>query len=124
MSQGLSHLLPNAQYFGFSLCLIEDVVVRLDYDEHVVNADTEADEGKDGVHGRVGEAQEGAESHADDHSHSDTEKAGDGEVESDVDEVGVTEHDDRVDKHNQVTAGHEECVEEYGLATDLAKALG
>ena len=124
VSQGLPHLLSDTQYFGFTSCLVNDVVVRLNYHEHVVNPDTQADEGQDGVHGSVGEAQDGADPHTDDHAHGNTEEAGDGEIKSDMDEVGVAEHEDCVDEHDEVSASHEESIEENGLSTDLTETLG
>ena len=113
-------LLPDAEV----LPGLEDVVVRGDDHKHVVNANAEADEGQNGVHGRVGEAEEGAEAHGDDHSHRDTEEPGQGEVEPHVDEVHPAEHHDCVEEHDDVAPGHVERVKEDRLPAHVSEALG
>ena len=124
MSQSSPNLLPDGCGCSGGFDFIEDVVVRLNYDKHVIYANTQADEGQHGVHGGVREAEDGAEAHTDDHSHGDTEEARDGEIESHVDEVVVAEHEDRVDKHDEVTSSHEEGIKENRLPTDLTETLG
>ena len=76
------------------------------------------------MHGSVREAEKGADAHGDDHTHSNTEKTHDSEVESDMDKVEVTQHNNGVEEHDQVSTSHEECIKEDCFSTHFTKTLG
>ena len=76
------------------------------------------------MHGSVWESKQRTETHGYYHAHPDAEETGDSEVESDMDQVEVAEHDDGVEEHDQVSASHEECIKEDCFSTHFTKALG
>ena len=76
------------------------------------------------MHGSVWEAQHGADTHGDDHTHGNTEETGESEIQSDMDHVHLAQHDNSVGEHDQVATSHEESIKEDGFTTDLTKTLG
>ena len=56
------------------MSLFENIVVGGHNNKHVVNSDSQANERQDSVHRRIWKAQEGTNSHRDDHAHSNAEE--------------------------------------------------
>ena len=90
--------------------LLAERVPTLDDDKHVVNPDTEHEEGNDGVGRRVPEPYGRADTVTDDDAHNDSEDASETEEESLLDKVEATDHDDDVDKDDKVADKEHPCV--------------
>ena len=103
--------------------IFSHILPALHDNEHVIDPDAEADEGQDGVHGGVGEAEDGGEPHRGWDSHSNAGQAGQREVNPHLQPVQLSQHEDGVGEHDQVAAGHQEGVKEDCLRADVGKAL-
>ena len=85
------HCLSNffTNWRRFPLSLFEDIVVGRHNDKHVVDANTKANEWQDCVHRRVWKAQEGTNTHGNDHAHRNAEETHESKIESKKESNGL-----------------------------------
>ena len=89
-----------------------EIVPALGDDEHVVDADAEAEEGQDGVQGGDWEPKSGAETETNDKSKQDGEESRQGEVEPQASPGYRAQDKGCVDSHQEVAGSHQTGVEE------------
>ena len=106
----------------FVVGLPGEVVQALDDDEHVVNANTETEEGQSGVHGGVREPEYGGDAHGAYKAHKDADDAGDRDVEPDLHGVDLAEHYDGVDEHGTISDENQINVKEDCIRADITEA--
>ena len=91
------------------LLLLREVLVALDQDEHVVNADPEHEKGEDAVELGEHQAEEGAEADPEDGADDDAREPGQREPDPVLHHIELAQHDQHVDEHDG-EPGEEEIV--------------